>query len=257
MLKVIDVSQWNKVTNWTSVAKNADAVIIRAGYRGYGSAGTLATDLRFKANIDGATKAGMPVGIYWCSQAISEAEARQEAAYCHSLIRSYKITYPVYLDSEKMSPSGTGRGDKLSKADRTKYGLAFCEAVKAYGYTVGLYCSESWYTANIDGAAFKRAGFETWIAKYSTVKPRFECDAWQYTSSGRVTGISGNVDLSHFYKTYGEKAPDAIDTTIQNAIKDIGLNSPDYWEAVLRGKKTATAGTIKALMDKYHAVVSK
>ena len=257
MLKVIDVSQWNKVADWTSVAKNADAVIIRAGYRGYGSAGTLATDLRFKANIDSALKAGMPVGIYWCSQAISEAEAKQEAVYCHNLIRKYEITYPVYLDSEKMSPNGTGRGDKLNKADRTKYGLAFCKAMAAYGYTVGLYCSESWYTANIDGAAFKRAGFETWIAKYSSVKPRFECDAWQYTSSGKISGITGNVDISYFYKAYGTEKQDEIDITIQNAIEDIGLNSPDLWEAVLRGKRTATAGNVKALMDKYHKAVTK
>ncbi len=257
MLKVIDVSQWNRVSSWTNVSKNADAVIIRAGYRGYGSAGTLATDLRFKAHIDGASKVGMPIGIYWCSQAVSEIEARQEAAYCHDLIRNYKITYPVYLDSEKMSPSGTGRADTLSKSERTKYGLAFCEAMKIYGYTVGLYCSESWYTANIDGAAFKKAGFETWIAKYSTAKPRFECDAWQYTSSGTITGIMGNVDISHFYKAYGEQKPDAIDVLIQNAIEDIGLNSPDLWEDILRGKRTATAGNVKALMEKYHKAVVK
>ena len=201
-IKVLDVSHHNTVTDWDKVAKAVDAVIIRAGYRGYGAAGSLTTDNKFKAYIAGAIKAGIPVGIYWCSQALSDAEAQAEAAYCRALIAPYKLQYPVYLDSEHMGPGGSGRADKISKARRTQYGLAFCRAMQGYGYKVGLYCSESWYKSEIDGAAFAAAGFETWVAKYSSAKPSMACDAWQYTSSGKVDGVSGNVDLSHFYVDY-------------------------------------------------------
>jgi hypothetical protein len=127
--------------------------------------------------------------------------------------------------------------------------------MQKYGYTVGLYCSESWYTAEIDGPAFEKAGFEIWIAKYSSQKPKYNCDAWQYTDAGKVAGISGNVDVNHFYKDYANVAVDPIEVTLQNAIRDVGLNSPDLWSDILRGKKTASAANVKSLMDKYHAAV--
>lgn len=201
--KVLDVSQWNVVTSWSSVAKAVDAVLIRAGYRGYGAAGTLATDKKFKSYMEGAIKAGIPVGVYWCSQALSDSEALEEARYLSGLLSKYKLQYPVYLDSEHMGPGGSGRADKISKARRTQYGKTFCSAMEQYGYKVGLYCSESWFTAEIDGAAFAAAGYEIWIAKYSTAKPKIShYDAWQYTSSARVSGITGAVDLSHFYTDY-------------------------------------------------------
>ena len=201
---VIDVSQFNGAIDWAKVRSGGvDAAIIRAGYRGYGAAGTLVTDPMLKANIKAATDAGIPVGVYWLSQATSDAEALEEANYLNNLLVGYKIAYPVYLDSEYADAKNhNGRGDKLTKASRTVYGLTFCKAMRDYGHTVGLYCSESWYTANIDGAAFARAGFEIWIAKYSSTAPSMACDAWQYTSTGKVAGISGNVDLSEFYVDY-------------------------------------------------------
>lgn len=256
-LKVIDVSQWNGNINWNTVAKNVDAVIIRAGYRGYGSAGTLATDPQFRANIQGATAAKIPVGVYWCSQALSDAEARSEAQYCADLLKGFDIQYPVYLDSEHMGPNACGRADKISKARRTQYGLTFCRAMRDKGYKTGLYCSESWYFDEIDGGAFDLAGFEIWIAKYSKIQPKYSCDAWQYTDKGSIPGISGYTDLSHFYKDYAGKTVDPIEVTLQNTIKDINLTQPDLWEDVLRGRKTATPAQVKALMDKYHAAVDK
>lgn len=200
---VLDISHHNTITSWADIAKAVDAVIIRAGYRGYGSAGTLATDRQFKSYIKGAIAAGLPVGVYWCSQALSDSEALEEARYLSSLLAPYKLTYPVYLDSEHMEPGGSGRADKIGKARRTQYGLTFCRAMRDAGYKVGLYCSESWFTAEIDGAAFERDGMELWIAKYSTTAPRgMAYDAWQYTSTGTVAGIKGDVDLSRFYKDY-------------------------------------------------------
>ena len=121
-LKVTDVSQHNGNINWATVARNVDAVIIRAGYRGYGSAGTLQADTQFERNIEGAARAGIPVGVYWCTQALSDAEAKEEAKFVHNLIQDYEVVYPVYLDSEWMEPNAQGRADQISKARRTMHG---------------------------------------------------------------------------------------------------------------------------------------
>lgn len=203
--KIIDVSQFNGHIVWSMVKPHVDGVIIRAGYRGYGKAGTLNADPMFKANITGAIKAGVPVGVYWCSQAISDTEALAEARYLHDLLKDYDLTYPVYLDSEHMGPGASGRADKLGKARRTQYGKTFCKAMRDYGYTMGLYCSESWYADEIDGAAFAREGFTIWLAKYASAKPRYAHDAWQYTDSGTVPGITGKVDLNRFYREFGKE----------------------------------------------------
>lgn len=222
--KVIDVSEFNGYINWALVAKNVDAAIIKAGYRGYGAAGTLVTDKNFKANMQGAIFQKIPVGVYWCSQALSVAEAMAEADYLRRLLDGYDIRYPVYLDSEHMGPGASGRADEIGKSRRTAYGLAFCRAMRDYGHTAGLYCSESWYKTEIDGAAFEKDGFEIWIAKYAASKPSMACDAWQYTDKGYVPGISGHVDLSHFYWDYSISGDR---TLVQNRF-GLGDNTMDY-----------------------------
>lgn len=248
----IDVSQWNGAIDWAKVAPQVSAAVIRLGYRGYGAAGTLALDPMYQRNMDGAIAAGLPVGIYWCSQALSDAEALEEARYCVDKLRGYKLQYPVLLDSEWMEPKGNGRADRIGKARRTQYGLTWCRAMRDAGYIAGLYCSESWYTAEIDGAAFDREGFEIWIAKYASQPPAYRCDAWQFTDAGRLSGISGNVDQNHVYADYG--SDDTIGSVIANAVEDIGLDA-SYWTRVLSGHAVASGANVKALMDKYHVAL--
>ena len=249
---VIDVSQFQGVIDWEKVAPQVSAAIIRLGYRGYGSAGTLTTDPMYQRNMDGAIAAGLPVGAYWCSQALSDAEALEEARYCISKLHAYNLTYPILLDSETMGPNASGRADKIGKARRTQYGLTWARAMRDAGYIVGLYCSESWYTAEIDGYAFDDDGFDIWIAKYSQYAPKYRCDAWQFTSTARMDGISTNVDQNHVYKDYGEDG--GISDTIANGVADIGLDA-SYWTRVLGGKTVASGANIKALMDKYHVAM--
>lgn len=246
---VIDVSQFQGTIDWKTVAPQVSAAIIRLGYRGYGSAGTLTTDPMYQRNMDGAIAAGLPVGAYWCSQALSDAEALEEARYCISKLHGYNLTYPILLDSETMGPNASGRADKIGKARRTQYGLTWARAMRDAGYIVGLYCSESWYTAEIDGYAFDDDGFDIWIAKYSQYAPKYRFDAWQFTSTARIDGISTNVDQNHVYKDYGEDG--GISDTIANGVADIGLDA-SYWTRVLIGKTVASGANIKALMDKYH-----
>lgn len=203
MHSVIDVSENQGKIDWSKV--KIDAAIIRIGYRGYGNAGTLVTDKQFKANMDGATKYKIPIGVYWFSTAVSDDEATQEVRYVLNLLKPYKITLPVYLDSEDASPGVTdNRLDKLNKTRLTQYGLTFCRGIKAAGYTPGLYCSESWFTSRLDGEAFRAMGCSIWMAKYSSKSPKYKHDAWQYTSSGTMSGISGRVDFSYFYTNYLE-----------------------------------------------------
>lgn len=245
----IDVSQWNGTIDWAKVAPQVSAAVIRLGYRGYGAAGTLALDPMYQRNMDGAIAAGLPVGVYWCSQALSDAEALEEARYCVDKLRGYKLQYPVLLDSEWMEPKGNGRADRIGKTRRTQYGLTWCRAMRDAGYIAGLYCSEAWYASEIDGEAFDREGFEIWLAKYSRQAPAYRCDAWQFTDAGRLSGISGNVDQNHVYADYG--SDDTIGSVIANAAKDIGLDAA-YWTRVLSGQAVASGHNIKALMDKYH-----
>lgn len=247
---VIDVSQFQGGIDWDKVAPQVSAAIIRLGYRGYGAAGTLCTDPMFRRNMDGAIAAGLPVGVYWCSQALSDAEALEEARYCIDKLRGYQLTYPVLLDSEHMGPNASGRADKIGKARRTQYGLTWARAMRDAGYIAGLYCSESWYTAEIDGARFAAEGFDIWIAKYSSQPPAYRCDAWQFTSTARMDGISTNVDQNHVYKDYGAGGG-GIAETIANGVEDIGLDAA-YWTRVLGGQAVASGANIKALMDKYH-----
>lgn len=199
---VIDVSVFQGVITWSKVKGKIDGAIIRAGYRGYGKSGTLKTDSRFKENIEGAIKQGIPVGVYWFSQAITVAEAVAEAKYLISLLEGYKLTYPVYLDSEYSNPEKNGRADGLSKKARTDIAVAFLLAIKAAGYIPGIYASTSWFSDKLEDSRLSE--FTHWVAQYSkscTYKGKY--DMWQYTSSGKVDGIVGNVDKNLCYKDFG------------------------------------------------------
>lgn len=195
-MRVIDVSEFNGAISWQKVVNSCDGAIIRAGYRGY-SRGTLAKDENFNANIKAASAAGIPIGVYFVTQAISEAEAREEARYTMELVKGYKLNLPIFIDSEDAN-NGAGRADsgKLSRETRTAILYAFCDEIQKEGYATGIYASEWWLENLVDLSKLK--SFYLWVAKYSTYEPAIAWDAWQYTSSGRVDGVIGNVDLSDF-----------------------------------------------------------
>ena len=193
----IDVSKWNGTIDWAAVKNSGISyVIIRCGYRG-SSEGTLIEDPKFKANIEGATKAGLKVGVYFFTQAVDDVEAVEEASMVLELIKNYKISYPIFLDVE---PSG-GRADKIDKATRTAVCKAFCETIKKAGYTAGIYANKTWLNEKIDASAL--GSHKIWLAQYAAT-PTYsgKYDLWQYSSTGRVSGISGDVDLNVSYLGY-------------------------------------------------------
>lgn len=193
----IDVSKWQGDIDWKAVANaGIDFAIIRCGYRG-SSTGVLAEDSYFKQNIKGATENGIKVGVYYFTQAITEAEAVEEASAAIALVQGYKLHFPIFIDTE----GSGGRADSLDKATRTAIVKAFCETVRNSGYKPGIYASKYWYYDKLDVSQLST--YNIWVAQYNT-----ECnyngryDMWQYSSKGSVPGISTNVDMNICYTKY-------------------------------------------------------
>ncbi len=195
----IDVSKWNKEIDWQKVKNSGvEFAIIRCGYRGSQS-GALVEDPYFEKNIKGATEAGVRVGVYFFTQAVNPMEAVEEASMVLMLSKQYKISYPLFIDTE--GAGGNGRADGLDKETRTAVCKAFCETIENAGFTAGVYASKSWLENNLDTEEI--SSYSTWLAQYSS-RPTYEgeYDMWQYTSAGTIDGISTLVDYNVSYMDY-------------------------------------------------------
>lgn len=200
----IDVSQWQGSIDWTKV-RNAgtEFAIIRCGYRTTGS-GTLNKDPNYETYISNAISNGVPVGVYFFSQAISEKEAIAEAEYTLSLIEGKNITLPVIIDFE-WGPDyriNTLKGTTSTKKQKaTDVIMAFCETIEEAGYTPMVYANLSTMNTNLYPTQFTDAGYKLWIAQYNSscsfVKVPYS--AWQYTSDGTANGIAGRIDCNFWY----------------------------------------------------------
>ncbi len=188
----IDVSKWNGSIDWNAVRNSGVTfVIIRCGYRG-SSTGALIKDQKFDSYIAGAEAAGLNVGLYVFSQAITEREAVEEASMAVTLASGHRISMPIFIDTEKAS---NGRANGLSAGERTQIMKAFCETVKSSGYTPGIYASKSWFENQLNMGELNQ--YRIWLAQYaSQATYGGKYDMWQYTSKGSVSGISGNVDMN-------------------------------------------------------------
>lgn len=202
----IDISKWNKEIDWQAVKEaGIEFAIIRCGYRGAAS-GALVIDPMYEQNIKGAIEAGIPVGVYFFTQALNEVEAVEEASMVIHLIENYDVDYPVFLDSE--SAGGKGRADGLDAEERTKIHEAFLETISAAGYETGIYASKNWLNDQLNMTDLSE--YKTWLAEYADVPTYGEYyHMWQYTSKGTVDGIDTNVDLNLCYMN--------IDTSINHA----------------------------------------
>lgn len=196
----IDVSTWNGDINWNKV-KNADIdfVIIRVGFRGY-SAGKLYSDDMFEKYITGAKAAGLKVGLYFYTQAISEREAVEEASLCLTMLNGRSLNYPIFIDMED-AESRSARTNNLTNAQRTNIINAFCDTIRSAGYTAGLYANKYYLTYMINMSQIS-SSTRIWIAHYtSQAHPEYQTmyDMWQYSATGSIPGIYGNVDLDISY----------------------------------------------------------
>lgn len=196
MLKGIDVSKHQGIIDWSKV--KADFAIIRAGYGKYQSQ----ADTQLKANMEGCKKHGIPVGVYWYSYATTVADAKLEAQACLAVIKPYKdqIVLPVFFDQEYEKPIVA-----LSNSARTEICKTFCELVKAAGYHPGIYASYDWFKNKL--ITKQLTGYPFWVAQYGS-KCGYTGDnlyMWQYSSTGKVSGIKGNVDMDEGYFALADK----------------------------------------------------
>ena len=204
--KGIDVSVYNRSVNWGLVKRDGiDFAFIRAGFRGYGSRGTLNEDPYYKLNMQGARQAGVPVGVYFVTQAINEDEAREEAYWVLERVRNYKIDYPIAIDIEAPgleNPNDIPRTQNLDKNTRTRIARAFCETIQNAGYKPIVYCNVYWAYNYLNMSEL--SAYDTWIASYRDNNPGYngKYSIWQYTSKGQVSGVLGNVDRNICYKKY-------------------------------------------------------
>ena len=194
----IDVSVWNTSVDWNKVkAAGVDFVMIRVGYRGYGSAGNMVEDRMFKTHMEGAIQAGLDVGVYFYTQAITEQEAVAEANFVLERIKNYKLTYPIAFDIEKAeveNPGDVPRTEKLINKQRTDITLAFCNTIKAANYFPIIYSNKSFLEDKLE--TNRLSDYHIWLAHWvqntDYDKPY---SIWQYSETGTVDGIQGNVDL--------------------------------------------------------------
>lgn len=198
--KGIDVSKYQGNINWQKVAAdNVEYAFIRLGLRGYGS-GNIALDEYFNKNMNGAAAAGIKTGVYFFTQAVSVEEAVEEADYVLKNIAPYNVTYPVVLDVE-MITTDEGRANNVPQKERTDIAIAFCEKIKAAGYTPMIYGNVKCFTKMLDMARLN--DYEKWYAFYDNyMYMPYNVGIWQYTEKGKVAGIGTNVDLNISYKEY-------------------------------------------------------
>ena len=190
----VDVSTYQKEIDWQAVAADGiDFAILRLGYRGY-TEGGLFLDQTFESNLRGALDAGLEVGVYFFSQAITPEEAEAEAAYILNAIDGYTVTYPIAFDWEPIAPGSNARTEGLDGETLTRCAAAFCRKVEEAGCRPAVYFNQTLGYLRYD--LRELTDYDLWLAEYDS-KPDFyyHFDLWQYSHTGQVAGIQGDVDL--------------------------------------------------------------
>ena len=191
----VDVSSHQQEIDWAAVkADGVDFAILRIGFRG-NTEGGLNVDSSFARNYVDARKAGLQVGVYFYSQAISVAEAEEEAAFVLNMLDGVSLELPVFFDWEEVAKGRTGGKATSAVSD---FAAAFCAAVEDGGYKAGVYFNQRY------GYSIMRlerlTAYSFWIAEYSSYQSfGYQTAFWQFTGSGHVEGIETVVDLDLMY----------------------------------------------------------
>lgn len=216
----IDVSKYQGTIDWQKVAQSGiDFAIVRIGYRAMAD-GNIVADGNGKYNLQEASKAGIPLGVYFFSTAVSEEEAMEEAAWAAEFVARYPITYPIVYDCEGFHDPQS-RQYHLTKEERTDIALAFLETIEKLGYEGMFYASRNemqddtaWEVSRIED------DYKIWVAQYPAEPyPVTESSSytgvhhmWQYSMEGTVDGIDQPVDLNVAYFGYDGIEPSKDET---------------------------------------------
>ena len=195
---VIDISYWNSdsISSWSKIASDIDAIILRLGFA-YTASKKMEEDDSFADYYAAAKKYNIPVGVYYFGAATTAGEASREADFVISLLKKYncKLEMPVYYDLE------TEDQVDLTQAECTEVARTFCDKLKAAGYFVGIYCNK--YFARDELYASRLSDYHFWIAEYnSSCTYNGAYGMWQYTETGRVSGIDRVCDKNYCYYDY-------------------------------------------------------
>ena len=198
--KVIDISSYQKTVDFNKVkAAGITGVILRAGYTGWGSSHSMNKDDKFESHYKGAKAAGLNVGAYYYSGALTEAFAEKEAKYFLTLLKGKQFDLPVYMDVEESHSTTNMPG--LGKTKLTAVVYKWCETVEKAGYFTGFYTAKSWCNTYLDMAKLSR--FTFWLAHWASKTDYKGAYAmWQYSDAGSVAGISGRVDMDWCYQDF-------------------------------------------------------
>lgn len=239
MLKGIDVSSWQSIINWSEIKSRIDFAIIRLGY---GDNIEKQDDKYFLRNVKGCIDNNIPFGVYIYSYATNlggNASIQSEIDHCKRLLSQInKRPFCVYIDMEDDSTI------KLGKTMLTNFALEFCKQITQAGYKAGVYANENWFKNYLQVSTIASYGYSIWCAKYSSNKPNITSnyDIWQYSSTGRINGINGNVDMNYMYNNIiGNQS------TSEKTIDELARE-------VIAGKYGNGEARKKALGDKYNQV---
>ncbi|MCM1103988.1 MAG: glycoside hydrolase family 25 protein [Clostridium sp.] len=193
--KGIDVSSYQGAIDWQQVAGDGvEFAIIRLGIRGYGNEGRLVMDEYFIRNIEGASAAGIDVGVYFFTQALTPEEAREEAEFVIEALAPYNLQCTVVLDVEDVNAEGA-RTNVLTMEQWTDNCIAFFDRIQEAGYRPMIYGNLKTFMLMLDLTRIEQ--YPKWFAAYT---PYFyypyAFDIWQYADTARVAGITGNVDMN-------------------------------------------------------------
>lgn len=244
---IIDLSEFNQVTDFAQVAKNVSLIIFRVGYR-YSVDASIKYDAKYHEYLSAVKQYKIPFSFYFVSQATTDLEARQEALFvaqeCKDHIETYYV--PVFVDTEKIN--GHSRGDVMTKTQRTACIKTFCDTLQQQGIPAGIYSNLNWLNTALD---MSKLPYTVWMAEYGEKDTYTGAHLlWQYTSKGSVPGISGNVDISKMVNKEATKTKKTVTAPVvsQEAQKIITVEKRElgYLEKKSNlhlDNKTANAGS--------------
>ncbi len=190
----IDVSRWQGSINWSKVKKDGiNFVMIGTGRFKNGVA---TQDPYFETNIQGANNVGINVGIYHYLTATTTSDAKAAANYVLSLANGHKVSYPIAVDIEDDVYKS------MSKKKRTDLVIAFLDVIADAGYYPAVYASDDYFVSSLNTSRLKSKGYDFWVAAWTKKPVTTPLSMWQYSSTGKVSGISGTVDVDYSYKDY-------------------------------------------------------
>ena len=191
----VDLSEFQGDVDFAAMKEaGVEFVMLRIGGRYYGDDGVLYTDKNFDTNYEKAKAAGLKVGAYFFSQAISAEDAKQEANYALEKLNKRQLDYPIALDWENIAEE-EARTDKVTGDQLTDIAETFCDTIEAAGYKSIVYSNTQQMFIMYDFETMK--DYDFWLADYREFPTMYyKFDMWQYTMTGSIAGVQGTVDMN-------------------------------------------------------------